>query len=156
MQRKLIQLHKLLIKKNLTLSTAESCTAGLLAVRLTDIPGSSRFFITGMVTYSNRAKTKILGINPKLIKAYGAVSQEVALAMARSMRIISRTDLGIAITGIAGPAGASKNKPVGLVYIAIADKYKARSWQQHFRGNRKQIRNKAALKAMQLLLQWIQ
>ncbi|HCX29625.1 MAG TPA: competence protein ComA, partial [Blastocatellia bacterium] len=104
-----------------TLAVAESCTGGLIAQRLTEVPGSSKYFIEGAVTYSNDAKTRTLGVEPVLLLEHGAVSAPVAQAMAEGIRKRARTDYGLAVTGIAGPGGGSEEKPVGLVYIALSD-----------------------------------
>ena len=112
-------LHKKLIKKKLTISVAESCTGGLLAHNLTKLANSSKYFQMGLVTYSNDAKIKILKINKKIINKYGAVSPECCEAMVKKLTRVSKSKINISITGIAGPGGASKNKPVGLVYIGI-------------------------------------
>ena len=112
-------LHKKLIKKKLTISVAESCTGGLLAHNLTKLANSSEYFEMGLITYSNQAKIKILKISKNIIKKYGAVSDECCKAMVQNLSKISKSKINISITGIAGPGGASKNKPVGLVYIGI-------------------------------------
>ena len=109
----------LLIKNNLTVSTAESCTSGLLASRLTDVPGSSRYFKGGSVCYSNELKINDIGIDNDLIERYGAVSEEVAKSLAKNIAQKNNTDLGIGITGIAGPDGGTEKKPVGLVFVGI-------------------------------------
>jgi len=112
-------LHKKLINKKLTISVAESCTGGLLAHNLTKLANSSKYFQMGLTTYSNQAKIKILKVNKNIIKKYGAVSHECCKAMVRNLSKISKSKINISITGIAGPGGASKNKPVGLVYMGI-------------------------------------
>ena len=112
-------LHKKLIKKKLTISVAESCTGGLLAHNLTKLANSSKYFQMGLITYSNQAKIKILKVNKNIIKKYGAVSDECCKAMVKNLSKISKSKINISITGIAGPGGASKDKPVGLVYIGI-------------------------------------
>ena len=112
-------LHKKLINKKLTISVAESCTGGLLAHNLTKLANSSKYFQMGLTTYSNQAKIKILKVNKNIIKKYGAVSHECCKAMVRNLSKISKSKINISITGIAGPGGATKNKPVGLVYIGI-------------------------------------
>ena len=146
---------KLLKNKQKTLSIAESCTGGLMAVRLTDVPGSSAVLMLGVVTYSNEAKVKVLGIPENLIKKKGAVCDDVAMAMAANVRKIHNTDFGIGITGIAGPGGATKTKPVGLVYIAVATKIENLCLQYEFTGTRTQIRQKASTEAMKLLLEFL-
>ena len=115
----ILLLHKKLIKKNLTISVAESCTGGLLAHNLTKLANSSKYFQMGLITYSNQAKIKILKVNKNIIKKYGAVSDECCKAMVKNLSKISKSKINISITGIAGPGGASKDKPVGLVYIGI-------------------------------------
>ena len=112
-------LHKKLIQKKLTISVAESCSGGLLAHNLTKLANSSKYFQMGLTTYSNQAKIKILKINKKIIKKYGAVSEECCKSMVQNLNKISKSKINVSITGIAGPGGASKNKPVGLVYIGI-------------------------------------
>jgi nicotinamide-nucleotide amidase len=151
----LIQTHNLLIRKKLTISVAESCTGGLLSNLLTDISGSSNYFKIGIVAYSNEIKTSWLRVAKLLIIQKGAVSKEVALKLAKSIRKLSHTNLGLAITGIAGPTGATKQKPIGLVYIAISDSKKTVYWKFNFKGNRGQIRSAASFKALELLKEWI-
>ena len=112
-------LHKRLVKKKLTISVAESCTGGLLSHNLTKLTNSSKYFQMGLTTYSNQAKIKILKVNKNIIKKYGAVSAECCKAMVQNLSKISRSKINISITGIAGPGGATKNKPVGLVYIGF-------------------------------------
>ena len=112
-------LHKKLIKKKLTISVAESCTGGLLAHNLTKLANSSKYFQMGLTTYSNQAKIKILKVNKKTIEKYGAVSKECCKSMVQNLKKISKSKINVSITGIAGPGGASKNKPIGLVYIGI-------------------------------------
>ncbi|MDQ2783874.1 MAG: CinA family protein [Chloroflexota bacterium] len=110
----------LLIAHRQTIATAESCTGGLVAARITGMSGSSAYFLGGIVSYSNDAKHRLLGVPDLMLERYGAVSVDVALAMARGVRRTVGTDIGIATTGIAGPTGATPTKPVGLVYIALA------------------------------------
>ena len=112
-------LHKKLINKKLTISVAESCTGGLLAHNLTKLANSSKYFQLGLTTYSNQAKIKILKVNKNVIKKYGAVSKECCKSMVQNLSKISKSKINVSITGIAGPGGSSKNKPVGLVYIGI-------------------------------------
>jgi len=112
-------LHKQLINKKLTISVAESCTGGLLSHNLTKIANSSNYFKMGLITYSNEAKIKILKVNKNIIKKYGAVSKECCEAMVKNLSKISKSKINVSITGIAGPGGGTKDKPVGLVYIGI-------------------------------------
>ena len=112
-------LAKKLIYKKLTISTAESCTGGLIGKRLTDVPGSSTYFLGSITAYSNKLKTGLLGVSENTLQAHGAVSEEVALEMAEGIRNNTHADIGISTTGISGPDGGSEEKPMGLVYIAV-------------------------------------
>ena len=114
-----LKILKLLTKKKLTLSFAESCTGGLLASSITSISGSSKVFNMGLVTYSNSAKVKLLKVPKKTITKYGAVSYETCLSMVKNLSKISRSNISISITGVAGPNGGTKEKPVGLVYVGL-------------------------------------
>ena len=134
-----------------TLAVAESCTGGLIAQRLTNVPGSSKYFIEGLVTYSNESKTRLLGVDKKLIKEFGAVSQQVARDMARGVRHKAKTDFGLAVTGIAGPDGGSVEKPVGLVYIALADNAHTEHKKLTLPGDRELIRWRASQAALDML-----
>ena len=116
---KLQLLHKKLIKKKLSISVAESCTGGLLAYNLTKLANSSKYFQMGLITYSNQAKIKVLKINKKILRKYGAVSNKCCSAMVQNLSKISKSKINVSITGIAGPGGGSKDKPVGLVYVGI-------------------------------------
>jgi nicotinamide-nucleotide amidase len=134
-----------------TIAVAESCTGGLLGKLLTDVPGSSEYFICGWVTYSNMAKINELGVEEGVIEEYGAVSEEVAGAMARGCRIRSGADFGIGITGIAGPGGGSEEKPVGLVYIGLDFGESVEIKGYIFSHSREHIRLRAALTALNIL-----
>ena len=112
-------LIKILTKKRLKLSVAESCTGGLLSSSITSVSGASKIFNLGLITYSNQAKIKILNINKNIIKKYGAVSHECCYAMVNNLSKISKANINVSITGIAGPKGGTKQKPVGLVYIGV-------------------------------------
>lgn len=112
---------KMLLEKNLTISVAESCTGGLLGANITEIPGSSKYFLGGVISYSNQAKIKELGIPEEVLNSFGAVSEETAIRMAKSVREKFNSNFGISITGIAGPGGATKTKPVGTVWIGLSD-----------------------------------
>ena len=114
-----LKIVKLLTKKKLTVSFAESCTGGLLASSITSISGSSKVFNIGLVTYSNNAKVKLLQVPKKTITKYGAVSYETCLSMVKNLSKISKSNISISITGVAGPNGGTKEKPVGLVYIGL-------------------------------------
>lgn len=151
MKHNLKQIHTLFLKKKRNIAVAESCTAGLLANLLTRLPGSSQYFILGVVVYSNHMKRDILKVPANIITAKGAVSKEVAELMAKSVRLLAKTDFGIGITGIAGPTGGTREKPVGTVFIAINSKNKKLCKKLHFTGNRLSVRKKSALKALELL-----
>jgi nicotinamide-nucleotide amidase len=134
-----------------TLAVAESCTGGLIAQRLTSVPGSSKYFIEGVVTYSNESKTRLLGVDKKLIKEFGAVSQQVARDMARGVRHRAKTDFGLAVTGVAGPGGGTEDKPVGLVYIALADEAHTEHKKLTIPGDRELVRWRASQAALDML-----
>lgn len=142
---------KVLAAKHKTLSIAESCTGGLISSRITDIPGSSRYFWMGVVAYSNAAKVSQLNVPPAVISKYGAVSRQTAAAMAKNIRDISGADIGLSVTGIAGPGGATKTKPVGLVYIALAMPGKTTCKEFRFRGDRETIKFRSSQAALDLL-----
>ena len=136
----------------LRIVTAESCTGGMVAARLTDIAGASDVVERGFVTYSNEAKTEMLGVPTALLKQYGAVSAQVARSMAEGALGHARADVAIAITGIAGPGGATPGKPVGLVYLAIARRSaETRVERQQFAGDREAVREAATARALELL-----
>lgn len=130
----------LLIERNLHIACAESCTGGLLSKRLTDVSGSSAYVTENYVTYSNEAKVRILGVKQEILDAYGAVSSQTAKEMAEKVRKIAGGDIGIGITGIAGPTGGTPEKPVGLVFIGIATKHGISVYRRLFQGNRQEIR----------------
>lgn len=138
-------------EKDIHLAVAESCTAGLIAKLITDVPGSSEYFDRGVVSYSNEAKSELLGVTRELIEAEGAVSATVASAMAQGLLERSHADITAAVTGIAGPSGGTPEKPVGLVYIATTDQRKCRTEEFRFTGTREMIRNRTAMAAMNLL-----
>lgn len=136
----------------LRIVTAESCTGGMVAARLTDVAGASDVVERGFVTYSNEAKTEMLGVPTVLLQQYGAVSAQVARAMAEGALGHGRADVAIAITGIAGPGGATPGKPVGLVYLALARRgTETRVERQHFAGDRQAVREAATVRALELL-----
>ena len=151
MQNLINQIHKRLIKNSETVATAESCTAGHLSFLLTRLSGSSQYFILGVTAYSNQAKEDILNIPALTIRKNGAVSKKVALLMAENIRRLAKTDFGIAITGIAGPTGATLSKPIGTVFVSVATKNKTACKKFVFKGNRNSVRRQASLKALQLL-----
>jgi len=141
----------LLISRGLTIAVAESCTGGLVSKRLTDISGISAAFIQGIVAYSNASKTALLGVAPKLIADFGAVSEPVARAMAEGARKSAGADYGISVTGIAGPTGGTPEKPVGLVHVAVASRRGTTCRELRLRGDRAQIRDRAAKHLLNIL-----
>ena len=141
-------------KKDWTLAVAESCTGGLIGHRLTQVPGSSNYFLEGAIAYSNESKISRLDVKPSLIRDYGAVSREVALAMAEGIRNSSGANIGLSVTGIAGP-GASDNKPAGTVFIAINDEKKSHCEHFRFYNDRSQNKERSAQAALDLLRRWL-
>ena len=151
-QQQLQNLASNLSTQNLKVTCAESCTGGLLAANLTRLPGSSAWFDMGFVTYSNEAKQQMLNVNPTTLAHYGAVSEEVVREMALGALISSKADYALSISGIAGPAGGSEDKPVGLVWFGLASKKRIWAESKIFNGDRDQIRAQAVQHAVQLLL----
>ncbi len=145
-----------LITNRKTLAIAESCTGGLLTHRMTNVPGISHFLKIGIIAYSNEAKVKILHVPPAVLRRYGAVSEQTAIAMARAVRKIHQSDFGVGITGIAGPSGGGPSKPVGLTYIAIHAGLETLCLQCHFKGNRLAIKSQAANQALRLLNEFLE
>ncbi|MDD4493057.1 MAG: competence/damage-inducible protein A [Eubacteriales bacterium] len=140
-----------LLKGNITISIAESCTGGLISEKLTAIPGISRVFLGGVVAYSNDLKMKLLGVKPETLYEYGAVSSQTAAKMAEGIRKCSRSDIGLSVTGIAGPDGGSTEKPVGLVYIGYADSKGTCTKELRLWGDRERIRNVSSLHALNMV-----
>ena len=146
---------EMLIKQNITIAIAESCTGGLISSRLTEIPGVSKVFNRGIISYSNESKVENLSVSTETLNKYGAVSKQSAEEMAIGVRKLSGTDIGLSITGIAGPDGGSDEKPVGLVYIGLADKDGANVKELRLWGRRERIRHVAALNAFDMIRQYI-
>ena len=148
-----LKIVKLLTKKKLTVSFAESCTGGLLASSITSISGSSKIFNMGLVTYSNNAKVKLLQVPKKTITKYGAVSYETCLSMVKNLSKISKANISISITGVAGPNGGTKAKPVGLVYIGLKKGSKIIVKKNLFKSKKRISIQKAAVKqALKMIL----
>ena len=146
-------LIRLLIRKKIKLSITESCTGGLLASTITSISGASKIFNLGLVTYSNQAKIKILKVNKSIIKKYGAVSYECCYAMVNNLSKISKASINVSITGIAGPKGGTKKKPVGLVYIGVKKGNKIEITRCLFKSKKRSLIQKATVKkALNLVL----
>ena len=147
---------KRLIKKKLTLSIAESCTGGLLSSSITSISGSSKVFNLGLVTYSNQSKIDILKVSKKNIKKYGSVSKEVCLSMVKNLSKINKDDISFSITGIAGPSGGTKQKPVGLIYVGIKRGNKIKVNRYLFKNKGRLYIQKATVnKSLDLILSFI-
>ena len=145
-------LHKKLIQMKLTISVAESCTGGLLANNLTKLPNASKYFQIGLITYSNSAKIKILKINKKIIDKYGAVSPETCEAMLKNLTKLSKSKINISITGIAGPKGGTKLKPVGLVFIGVKKSNKILITKNIFKNkNRVSIQNATVKRSLDII-----
>ncbi len=139
----------ILRKKRWTLSIAESCTGGLICDRITDVSGSSGYFLGGMVTYSNESKAKYLGVPSDDIKRHGAVSPQVAKKMAQGVRRSFDTTFGLSTTGVAGPTGGTKRAPIGRVFIGLSEGRRTWVWKLDLKGGRREIKKKASEKALQ-------
>ncbi len=150
------RLGVLLRERELTLAVAESCTGGLVCDKITDIPGSSDYFLAGLITYSNHAKRRFLNVSESTLLEYGAVSEQVAREMAQGVRRTVGADIGISTTGIAGPGGGTEEKPVGLVYFAISDIDETRSFKGNFLGSRAVVKKAAAERAIDAVLEFLE
>lgn len=145
----------LLTAQHKTIACAESCTGGLLTSRLTDIPGSSAYVMGSVVSYTNGIKERLVGVNPATIAAHTEISAETAGEMAEGIRRVIGTDLGVGITGIAGPGGGTAEKPVGLVYIAVTGCKGTKVQEHHFQGQRGEIKQKSAEAALQMIYEYL-
>lgn len=146
-----IRIGSILEQRGWRLVTAESCTGGLIAHRITNFPGSSAYFDRGFICYSNEAKIELLGVAPGTIADHGAVSAQTAVAMAQGALSRSRADAAVAVTGIAGPGGGTPAKPVGLVYIAVACKDRTEVQRFNFEGSRDEVKAATAEQALNML-----
>ena len=155
-QSVLRKVAELLKHKKLTVATAESCTGGLIGHTLTNISGSSEYYDRGIISYSNRAKMELLGVKEETLKKYGAVSDQTAREMAMGVRERSKVDIGIATTGIAGPTGGTKEKPVGLVYIGLSVKEGTIVRRFNFHGDRLGNKKSTCNAALQILLEYLE
>ena len=155
METLLKQLATALLARKQTLATAESCTGGLVGAALTSLPGSSAWYLGGIVAYSNSLKTRLLGVPAETLAAHGAVSAETAHAMAEGARRQTAADFAVSLTGIAGPDGGTPEKPVGLVYMAVAAPHGTATFQHLFSGSRADIRHAAVEAALRHLLESI-
>lgn len=152
METLLQQIASALLAQNRAVATAESCTGGLLGAALTDMPGSSAWYLGGVVAYDNSLKIRLLGVSPEILASRGAVSAETARAMAQGIQTVSDADFTVSVTGIAGPGGGTPDKPVGLVYIAVAGPAGITVFEHRFAGTRAEIRAAATDAALRHLL----
>ncbi|MBO4502424.1 MAG: CinA family protein [Candidatus Methanomethylophilus sp.] len=149
--REVQKLSSLATEKGLRVSAAESCTGGLIGSAITDFPGASAFFLGSAVTYSNESKERLLKVPRGILFAYGAVSHQTASCMAEGSLKLFGSDVAVAVTGIAGPGGATAEKPVGLVYISVSDKDMTQTSEFRFSGTREQVREATVLSALKML-----
>ncbi len=155
MARRCEELASLLLEKGATMSCAESCTGGMIGSAITDAPGSSAYFMGSAVTYSNEAKISILGVSEKTLMEHGAVSAETAGEMALGASKAFSSDYSVAVTGIAGPGGATDAKPVGLVFISVSDGCRTVTARNLFKGGRAEVRGQTVDAAVSLLIDFI-
>ena len=139
-----------LIEKGMKVATAESCTGGMIAAKITAVPGASECFDCGVVTYSNEQKEKLLGVNHKTLEEYGAVSEQTALEMCKGSKNISGADVAISVTGIAGPGGGTPEKPVGTVWIGVCSNSMHKAIKFLFKGDRNAVRQQTAMIALEM------
>ena len=142
---------RLLRDRGWRIATAESCTGGLIAHRITNVAGSSDYFESGVISYSNESKMELLKVPEGIIHAYGAVSRQTAIAMAEGIRRLRNTDMGLGVTGIAGPAGGTAEKPVGLVYIALSSEIRVECSELRFGGEREAIKLRMSEAALEMI-----
>lgn len=152
-----IEIGRLLVIKGLTISIAESCTGGLVCSKITDVPGSSVYFVGGVIAYSNKVKMQMLGVTQEILNTHGAVSAQTAIEMAKGVRKMYGTDIGLSVTGIAGPGGGSLQKPVGLVYLSLEPNTGETICKKcKFTGERKDIRLQSTQIILEMLLEYLQ
>ena len=149
------ELGSLLASRSWTLAVSESCTSGLLGHRITSVPGSSEYFLGGIISYSNTSKVEVLGVPAPVLRKYGAVSESTAMAMASAVRDHFVADIGLSTTGIAGPGGGSEKKPVGTVFIGLATEMDERFKEFHFKGNRGEIKQQSVDAALELAIEFL-
>jgi PncC family amidohydrolase len=150
-----IQVGELLRQRGLRLAVAESCTGGLIGDRITNVAGSSTYFIGGVTSYAYEAKVRLLGVRWETLEKHGAVSRETVLEMARGVRNVLATDIGLAVSGIAGPAGGTPEKPVGTTWIGLSAAGYEQAWLNRLEGDRLQIKERAAEQALQYLVEYL-
>jgi len=147
-----VKLGNMLIQRGWHLAVAESCTGGLISHQITNVPGSSNYFMGGVVAYAYEAKVMLLGVRQETIDQFGAVSRETVLEMARGVRQALGADVGLSVSGIAGPGGGTPEKPVGLIWIGLSMPDYENAWQRFWNGNRLKIKEQTAEEALKLLL----
>jgi PncC family amidohydrolase len=150
-----VTLGELLISRDFKLAVAESCTGGLISHRITNVPGSSVYYKGSVIAYAYETKVSILGVSWDLLQKYGAVSQEIVLEMARGVRKVLLVDIGLSVSGIAGPGGSTPTKPVGLTWIGLSTMQGDQAWRFVFEGDRLQNKEQAADAALRLLVQFL-
>jgi PncC family amidohydrolase len=146
------ELGELLRTKSMTLAVAESCTGGLVSDMITNVPGSSMYFLAGLVTYSNDSKIDLLGVSRETLESYGAVSEQVVIEMARGVRKTTGADIGAAVTGIAGPDGGTKQKPVGLIYFAVDDGKAILADRAFLSGDRREVKRSSSRRLIEIIV----
>jgi PncC family amidohydrolase len=151
-----VQVGELLLQHGLWLATAESCTGGLVSHLITNVSGSSAYYLGGVIAYSNDAKVRLLGVSPETLDHFGAVSEQTVLEMARGIRYSTGADIGISVSGIAGPTGGSPDKPVGTVWIGLSSPRLKLARYYLWEGDRLSVKEQSAHAALQLLLEHLQ
>ena len=139
-----------LLEKGMKVATAESCTGGMIAAKITAVPGASECFDCGVVTYSNEQKEKLLGVKHETLESFGAVSEETALEMCKGAKTLSGADVAVSVTGIAGPGGGTPHKPVGTVWIGVCSDNDHKAFKFLFKGDRNQVRQQTAMIAIEM------
>ncbi len=150
-----VQVGELLRGLGLKLAAAESCTGGLISHLVTNVPGSSNYYLGGVTAYANEAKVRLLGVRWSTLEKYGAVSQETVLEMARGIRLALAADIGISVSGIAGPGGGTADKPVGYTWIGLSAPETDKAWNYIWPGDRLQVKEQSARQALQLLVDYL-
>jgi len=150
-----VEIGEILTARGLTLAAAESCTGGLVSHRITNVPGSSVYFVGGVVSYANAVKIALVGVRPQTLEMHGAVSRETVIEMARGVRVALKADIGIAISGIAGPGGGTAEKPVGLTWIGLSAAEGEEARKSIWPGDRLAVKEQSAQAALELVLEYL-
>jgi len=150
-----VELGEILTARGLTLAAAESCTGGLVSHRITNVPGSSVYFLGGVISYANAAKVGLVGVDPVTLERFGAVSRQTVIEMARGVRKTLKADIGIAISGIAGPGGGTAEKPVGLTWIGLSAGTVDETREHRWPGDRLAVKEQSAQAALELILEYL-